>query len=170
MRKLGQLTEKLPLVELIEQVWAETGYMAQLKAESSPEAERRQENLEEFLGLAAEFSQTAPEASLAEFLAAVSLYTDQDAYDMETKTVALMNFHSAKGLEFPVVFLVGMEEGLFPHSRSLHSQKELEEERRLCYVGLTSQRAALFDPCPQPLFVWHLPVMPAITISGSAAA
>jgi DNA helicase-2/ATP-dependent DNA helicase PcrA len=114
-----------------------------LKAENSEEALGRLENLQELLNVTAEYDATAEEASLAGFLESVSLVADVDSFDETGEAVTLMTLHSAKGLEFPVVFLVGLEEGVFPHSRSLTSDTELEEERRLCYVGMTRAREEL---------------------------
>lgn len=145
LQQLQELAAELPLTELISRVWAETGYRPQLEAEATIEAQGRLENLDEFLALAADFVQTSSEdKSLAAFLAAVSLYTDQDSYDAGAEAATLMTLHSAKGLEFPVVFLVGLEEGLFPHNRSLETEEGLEEERRLCYVGLTRAKKRLY--------------------------
>ncbi len=110
--------------------------LAALKAERTLEAEGRLENLDEFVAVAEEFDRLNPESGLAEFLQEISLYADIDSLEEGQPVVTLMTLHNAKGLEFPVVFITGMEEGLFPHSRSLDEQR-LEEERRLCYVGIT---------------------------------
>ena len=115
------------------------GCVAALKAERTLEAEGRLENLEEFVGVAEEFDRLNPEGTLADFLQEISLYADIDSLEESEPLVTLMTLHNAKGLEFPVVFITGMEEGLFPHSRSLDEQR-LEEERRLCYVGITRAR------------------------------
>ncbi|MDK2882700.1 MAG: ATP-dependent helicase UvrD/PcrA [Bacillota bacterium] len=144
MQKLSDLALHLPLSELVVQVLERTGYAAQLASERTPEAEGRLENLDEFLSLAKRFEETSEDASLPAFLATIALYTEQDNYDEGAEAVTLMTLHSAKGLEFPVVFLVGLEEGLFPHSRSLEREKDLEEERRLCYVGLTRAKRRLY--------------------------
>ncbi len=117
--------------------------MATLKSERTLEAEGRIENLEEFVGVAQEFDRMNPEGTLADFLQEISLYADVDSLEEGQAYVTLMTLHNAKGLEFPVVFLTGMEEGLFPHSRSLDEQR-LEEERRLCYVGITRARERLY--------------------------
>ncbi len=121
----------------------ESGLAATLKAERTLEAEGRLENLEEFVGVAQEFDRLNPEGTLADFLQEISLYADVDSLEQSEPLVTLMTLHNAKGLEFPVVFITGMEEGLFPHSRSLDEQR-LEEERRLCYVGITRARDSLY--------------------------
>ncbi len=129
--------------DLVRRVAEESGLMASLKAERTLEAEGRLENLEEFIGVASEFDRMNPEGYLADFLQEISLYADVDDLDAQESLVTLMTLHNAKGLEFPVVFITGLEEGLFPHSRSL-DEARLEEERRLCYVGLTRARDRLF--------------------------
>ncbi len=121
---------------LVRQVLEESGMLQSLKAERTMEAEGRLENLEEFVGVAEEFDRLNPERGLADFLQEISLYADIDSLEEGQPVISLMTLHNAKGLEFPVVFITGMEEGLFPHSRSLDEQR-LEEERRLCYVGIT---------------------------------
>ena len=116
---------------IIEEALERSGYLDELRAESSVESEGRLENLSELVGVAREFD------TVDEFLEQVSLVADTDDLDDEDSTVTLMTLHSAKGLEYPVVFLIGMEEGVFPHIRSLGEPDELEEERRLAYVGIT---------------------------------
>ncbi|MCA1687946.1 MAG: ATP-binding domain-containing protein, partial [Actinobacteria bacterium] len=120
----------------------ESGYRAELEAENTVEAESRLENLEELINAAKEYERYDPEPTLEGFLQEQALYSDQDTLDTEGGQVALMTLHNAKGLEFDHVFVVGMEEGTFPHARSLDEQN-LEEERRLCYVGITRARATL---------------------------
>ncbi len=127
----------------VRQVLHESGLASALKAERTLEADGRLENLEEFVGVAQEFDRLNPEGTLADFLQEISLYADIDSMEETEPLVTLMTLHNAKGLEFPVVFLTGMEEGLFPHSRSLDEER-LEEERRLCYVGITRARDTLF--------------------------
>jgi DNA helicase-2/ATP-dependent DNA helicase PcrA len=127
----------------------ESGYLAELEAERTVEAEGRIENVKELVGVAAEFearveSSGSDARSLADFLEQVALVTEQDAYDDEASTVTLMTLHNAKGLEFPVVFIVGLEDGVFPHYRSMTDAAELEEERRLAYVGITRARERLY--------------------------
>jgi DNA helicase-2/ATP-dependent DNA helicase PcrA len=121
-----------------------TGYRDALKAERAPESEARLENLEELIAAAEDYTNVADEPTLEGFLDSVALVSDVDELKDESSRVTLMTLHSAKGLEFPVVFLTGMEEGVFPHSRSLNNPEEIEEERRLCYVGLTRARDRLY--------------------------
>src|SRR5204863_4530463 len=121
-----------------------TGYRDALKAERSPEAETRLENLEELIAAAEDYTNVADAPTLEGFLDSVALVSDVDELKNEASRVTLMTLHSAKGLEFPVVFLTGMEDGVFPHSRSLNDPEEIEEERRLCYVGLTRARDRLY--------------------------
>jgi DNA helicase II / ATP-dependent DNA helicase PcrA len=133
---------ELPVPELLERVLERSGYVQALEAERTIEAAGRIENVLELVGVAREYQATAAEPSLSEFLQQISLYSDQDALEDEPSKVTLMTLHNAKGLEFGAVFMVGMEEGVFPHSRSLEEQM-LEEERRLCYVGLTRAKEKL---------------------------
>jgi ATP-dependent DNA helicase UvrD/PcrA len=128
--------EELDVAELIEAVLDRTGFLESLEAERTIEAQGRIENLQELVALAREWLESAPEPSLSSFLQEVSLYSDQDAIRGEGSLVTLMTLHNAKGLEFRAVYLIGMEEGIFPHSRSIEEQG-IEEERRLCYVGMT---------------------------------
>ncbi|MGM0366709.1 MAG: DNA helicase PcrA [Actinomycetota bacterium] len=137
------------LDSLLEKIWKDTGYMAELKEENTIDALNRIDNLKELLTVTREFEERADEsqeglARLSAFLEEVSLLTDIDNYDQYSDAVVLMTLHNAKGLEFPVVFIIGMEEGIFPHSRSMASLDELEEERRLCYVGMTRAEEKLF--------------------------
>jgi DNA helicase-2/ATP-dependent DNA helicase PcrA len=122
--------------DLIEAVLDRTGYLESLEAERTIEAQGRIENLQELVALSREWLENAAEPSLSSFLQEVSLYSDQDAIRGEGSLVTLMTLHNAKGLEFRAVYLIGMEEGIFPHSRSIEEQG-IEEERRLCYVGMT---------------------------------
>jgi DNA helicase-2/ATP-dependent DNA helicase PcrA len=122
----------------------ETGYRQERVAEDTAESRTRLENLDEFLSATGEFDRLAEEKGLRSFLETIALVTDMDKLDEEIDRVSLMTLHSAKGLEFPVVFLTGLEEGVFPHSRSLLDPGEMEEERRLCYVGLTRARERLY--------------------------
>jgi DNA helicase-2/ATP-dependent DNA helicase PcrA len=131
------------VAQTVRQILDESGLVATLKAERTLEAEGRLENLEEFVGVGQEYDRLNPDGTLAEFLQEISLYADVDSLEESEPLVTLMTLHNAKGLEFPVVFITGMEEGLFPHSRSLDEQR-LEEERRLCYVGITRARDSLF--------------------------
>jgi DNA helicase-2/ATP-dependent DNA helicase PcrA len=139
---LAQAAATLSVAELVERVLAESGYLDALEAERTIEAQGRIENLGELVGVAREYQESAAEPTLSEFLQQISLFSDQDELTDEGGKVTLMTLHNAKGLEFRAVFLVGMEEGVFPHARSLEEQG-LEEERRLCYVGLTRARDRL---------------------------
>ena len=127
---------ELEVPELIERVFEQSGYLTSLEAERTIEAQGRIENLQELISLAREWQEGNQEPSLSSFLQEVSLYSDQDAIRGEESLVTLMTLHNAKGLEFRAVYLIGMEEGIFPHSRSIE-EHGVEEERRLCYVGMT---------------------------------
>ncbi|HTK88949.1 MAG TPA: UvrD-helicase domain-containing protein [Verrucomicrobiae bacterium] len=150
-RLIARLTERcaaMTLPALIDEVLAESGYREALKAERTAEADARLENLEELVAASEEFvaareGEGSP-ADLPAFLDSISLIADTDELDPTTTGVTMMTLHSAKGLEFPMVFLTGLEEGVFPHSRSMNDTEEVEEERRLCYVGLTRARTRLF--------------------------
>ena len=137
-----------PVAELLEAVLNESGYLEALEAERTIEAEGRVENLEELVGVAGEFDANrelegeSDVGPLEEFLAQISLYTDQDALRTEESLCTLMTLHNAKGLEYEAVFMIGCEEGVFPHMRSLE-EGNLEEERRLCYVGVTRAKQRL---------------------------
>ncbi len=137
-------TLELSISELIKQTLNKTGYTQSLKNENTVEAESRIENIEEFLTVAIEFEKEAADKSLNEFLNSISLSSDTDKLEDADNMVTLMTLHSAKGLEYPVVFLVGMEEGIFPGYKSMDNPKDLEEERRLCYVGITRAKQNLF--------------------------
>ena len=135
----------VPVAEIVETAWEITGYMDELKSERTFESLSRQENLRELAGVAQEFDE-GPNASegLTGFLEQLALITDTDTVEGEEAGVTLMTLHNAKGLEFPVVFMIGMEDGVFPHLRSLGDPDQLEEERRLCYVGITRARERLY--------------------------
>lgn len=139
--------DEYTITELIKHTLKETGYTKALEEENSIEAENRIENLEEFLTVAVQFEEEEAENDLSSFLEGITLSSDLDGMDEEEESVTLMTLHSAKGLEFPVVFLVGMEEGIFPGYKSIGEPKELEEERRLCYVGITRAKNNLFLTC-----------------------
>ncbi len=144
MIKDGQeRAEKGEIRPILQHLLSESGYVDQLKAERSDDALARLENLQEFLGVTSQYDETAEERSLGGFLENVSLVADIDSLVENGNGVTLMTLHSAKGLEFPVVFLAGLEEGVFPHSRALRTDSEIEEERRLCYVGMTRAREEL---------------------------
>ncbi len=133
---------ELPVAELVERTLERSGYLEALEAERTIEAQGRIENLQELVGVAREYQETADEPSLSHFLQEISLYSDQDAIRGEESLVTLMTLHNAKGLEFRAVYLIGMEEGIFPHARSIEEQG-IEEERRLCYVGMTRAKELL---------------------------
>ena len=139
--------DSLKVPELIKQTLSKTGYTKALELENTIEAENRIANLEEFLTVAMEFEDESADNALSDFLEGITLSSDIDNTDEEVDSVTLMTLHSAKGLEFPTVFLVGMEEGIFPGYQSMQEPKELEEERRLCYVGVTRAKENLFLTC-----------------------
>lgn len=147
IEELRQKQKDLTISELIKLALKKTGYMQALKDEKTIEAENRIENLDEFLTVAIEFEEQFAENTLADFLEGITLSSDLDNMEETEDSVTLMTLHSAKGLEFPVVFLVGMEEGIFPGYKSIGEPKELEEERRLCYVGITRAKENLFLTC-----------------------
>jgi DNA helicase-2/ATP-dependent DNA helicase PcrA len=136
--------ETLEVAKIVETVIARSGYEDALKAEATIEAQTRLENLHELLSVAADFDLRSGGASLEDFLAEISLVSDIDGMKDESDAVVMMTLHSAKGLEFPVVFLAGLEENLFPISRAVADDKELEEERRLAYVGMTRAEDRLY--------------------------
>lgn len=139
--------DKLTISELIKLTLKKSGYTKALEIENTVEAQNRIANLDEFLTVAIEFEEEFAENSLEEFLEGITLSSDLDNLEEEEEMVTLMTLHSAKGLEFPVVFLIGMEEGIFPGHQSMMEPKELEEERRLCYVGITRAKENLFLTC-----------------------
>ena len=135
----------MPLSEFIEEILDKSGYIKELEAgDGKIENESRIENLQEFVSVAKDFENSDEEATLENFLAHISLISDIDNADLDDDKVTLMTLHAAKGLEFPVVFMTGMEEGIFPHSRTLMEPMELEEERRTCYVGITRAQTKLY--------------------------
>ena len=139
-RELSEAGKVTPVLKLL---MSSSGYLDMLREEHSDDAASRLENLQEFINVAAQYDQDDESAGLGGFLENVSLVADVDSLNEGGEAVTLMTLHSAKGLEFPVVYLIGMEEGVFPHSRSLTSDSELEEERRLAYVGMTRAREEL---------------------------
>jgi DNA helicase-2/ATP-dependent DNA helicase PcrA len=142
MQSLQSGALEFPVSELLERTLERSGYLEALEAERTIEAQGRLENLQELVGVAREYQERAEEPSLSHFLQEISLYSDQDAIRGEESLVTLMTLHNAKGLEFRTVYLIGMEEGIFPHSRSIEEQG-IEEERRLAYVGMTRAREQL---------------------------
>ena len=147
IEELRNKKENLKISELIKETLQKTGYTKALEIENTVEAETRIQNLDEFLTVAIEFEEESADTSLSEFLEGITLSSDLDGMEETEDSVTLMTLHSAKGLEFPVVFLVGMEEGIFPGYKSIGEEKELEEERRLCYVGITRAKENLFLTC-----------------------
>jgi len=133
--------------ELIKEILKKSGYTKALELENTIEAESRIQNLDEFLTVAIEFEQESADNTLQEFLEGITLTSDLDNMEETDETVTLMTLHSAKGLEFPVVFLVGLEEGIFPGYKSIGEPHELEEERRLFYVGITRAKKYLYLTC-----------------------
>lgn len=144
LNKLDKNKESLSLPEFIAFLIEETGYLRELKAEDTEEAESRIENLQELVNVARDFVPDEEDNAFGEFLAQVALVSDLDETPDADNAVTLMTLHAAKGLEFDTVFLAGLEEGIFPHSRSLNSNTEMEEERRLMYVGVTRAKQKLY--------------------------
>jgi DNA helicase-2/ATP-dependent DNA helicase PcrA len=138
IRDLREKAQTFPISDLLIAVMEESGYLQELQADDTNDGRARVENLQELIGVAREF-EANPETSstLEDFLANIALVSDLDALDPDASYVTLMTLHGAKGLEFPIVFLTGLEEGVFPHNRALIDEVELEEERRLAYVGMT---------------------------------
>ena len=151
IEKLRKEKDELTISELLSKVLKETGYLEALqneeKVDEKLKAESRIDNLDQLLTMAEEFETEMADGGLEEFLEDIALSSDVDNLEEDEESVTLMTLHSAKGLEFPVVFLVGMEEGLFPGNKSIGEPKELEEERRLCYVGITRAKERLFMVC-----------------------
>jgi DNA helicase II / ATP-dependent DNA helicase PcrA len=141
---LRERATTLSVTDLLVAIMEESGYVRELRAEDTPDARTRLENLQELISVAREFESQDEGGSLGDFLANVALISDLDGIGNDTSFVTLMTMHSAKGLEFPVVFLTGLEEGVFPHNRALADMTELEEERRLAYVGITRAMERLY--------------------------
>ena len=149
IEELKKEKENISISELIKNTLNKSGYTKALELENSIEAETRIQNLDEFLTVAIEFEEQSADNSLAEFLESITLSSDIDGMEDQDNSVTLMTLHSAKGLEFPAVFLVGMEEGIFPGYKSIGEPKELEEERRLFYVGITRAKQFLHLTCAE---------------------
>ena len=170
IRSFRARAEDMSAADLLVNVMEDSGYVRELQAEETHDARARVENLQELIGVAREYEGADPEATLSGFLTNVALISDLDALDPDSSYVTLMTMHGAKGLEFSHVFLTGLEEGVFPHSRALTDVTELEEERRLAYVGVTramdrlflsyAQRRALFGNTyayPKSRFIEEMP-------------
>ena len=142
LQSLQAQAQELSVPEIVERTLERSGYLATLEAERTIEARGRVENLQELVGVAQEYVAERPDPSLSGFLQEISLFSDQDALREEESLVTLMTLHNAKGLEFGAVFMIGMEEGIFPHARSIEEQG-IEEERRLAYVGITRAKERL---------------------------
>ncbi len=147
IEEMRQKQEELEISELLQMILKQSGYIKALELENTVEAESRLQNIEELVTVAMEFEEEFADNSLNEFLESISLSSDIDSLEDTDNSVTLMTLHSAKGLEFPVVFLVGMEEGIFPGYKSIGEPKELEEERRLFYVGITRAKQYLHLTC-----------------------
>lgn len=144
IEELREKNRNLTAKELTRLVIETTGYLTELASEDTPEAQSRIENVKELVSAVGEFEEQSEDKSIEAFLEQISLITDIDTWDEEKDKVTLMTLHLAKGLEFPVVFITGLEEGLFPHADALYDEAELEEERRLCYVGMTRAKERLY--------------------------
>ncbi|HEY4531575.1 MAG TPA: DNA helicase PcrA [Kurthia sp.] len=155
IKNLTQMQEYMSVTELVEEILEKSGYREMLKLEKTIEAQSRLENIDEFLSVTKAFEDQSEDKTLVAFLTDLALIADIDTLgkDEEEKDkgagIVLMTMHSAKGLEFPVVFIIGMEENIFPHSRSINDNDEMEEERRLAYVGITRAEEQLFISCAQ---------------------
>ena len=136
--------EDRTVLDILESILDRTGYLAQLEESTDPQDQARAENIGELLSVAKDFQDTNPTGTVEDFLEQVALVNDVDSFEQEESKVTLMTLHAAKGLEFPIVFLGGLEEGLFPHSRTLMNPEEVEEERRLAYVGITRAEKELY--------------------------
>ena len=143
---LREKAKSFGVAELLVAVMEESGYLRELQADETPDGRARVENLQELVGVAREFEANPENAgsTIDDFLANIALISDLDTLDPDTSFVTLMTMHAAKGLEFPIVFLTGLEEGVFPHTRALTDMTELEEERRLAYVGVTRAMDRLY--------------------------
>jgi DNA helicase-2/ATP-dependent DNA helicase PcrA len=165
---LARRAQDAPPSELVQRVMEQSGYVAELIAEASDESEERRRNLQELVNAALQYQEENEEGSLEGFLASAALASDADSKDTAADRVTLMTLHASKGLEFPVVFLVGLEQGLFPSYRSLEDPAALEEERRLCYVGLTRAKERLFLSHASERRLWggmREPAVPSVFLS-----
>ena len=165
---LKQRIQDTPPSELIQHVIEKSGYVSELIADGSDEAEERRRNLQELVNAALQYQEENDEGDLEGFLASAALASDADSKDTKADRVTLMTLHSSKGLEFPVVSLVGLEQGLFPSYRSLDDPASLEEERRLCYVGITRAKERLFLSHASERRLWggmREPALPSVFLS-----
>ena len=165
---LQRRSQEAAPAEMVQRVMEQTGYLAELIADASDEAEDRRRNLNELVNAALQYQEENDEGSLEEFLASAALASDADSKDGQQDRVTLMTLHASKGLEFPVVFLVGLEQGLFPSYRSLDDPAALEEERRLCYVGITRAKERLFLSHASERRLWggmREPAVPSVFLS-----
>jgi len=168
IQDLARRAQDAPPSELVQRVMEQSGYVAELIAEASDESEERRRNLQELVNAALQYQEENEEGSLEGFLASAALASDADSKDTAADRVTLMTLHASKGLEFPVVFLVGLEQGLFPSYRSLEDPAALEEERRLCYVGLTRAKERLFLSHASERRLWggmREPAVPSVFLS-----
>ena len=174
-------SETMPLDEFYDLVLEKTGYLDQyLRKATDPESVARAENVRELRSSIVEYAARAESPTLAGFLEDVALFTDIDRFDASADAVVLMTLHSAKGLEFPYVFLAGMEEGIFPGMRSANEPEAMEEERRLAYVGITRARRKLYLTCAETRMLFghtsynrrsrFIEEIPADCLDGTAAA
>ena len=143
MDNLREASKRMPVSKLMEFLIEKINYRNYID-DKTEEGERRWENIKELFTVALRYDSMTPPLGLLRFLEEVSIISSNDEVETEKNLVNLMTLHCAKGLEFPVVFIVGMEEGIFPHSRAMLSQEEMEEERRLCYVGITRAKQKLY--------------------------
>jgi DNA helicase-2/ATP-dependent DNA helicase PcrA len=165
---LQRSAQDAPPSELVQKVMEQSSYLAELIATGTDEAEDRRRNLNELVNAALQYQEENEEGSLEGFLASAALASDADDKDTEADRVVLMTLHASKGLEFPCVFLVGLEQGLFPSYRSLEDPAALEEERRLCYVGVTRAKERLFLSHASERRLWggmREPAVPSVFLS-----
>ncbi|MCP9772337.1 exodeoxyribonuclease V subunit gamma [Synechococcus sp. Tobar12-5m-g] len=165
---LAQRLQDAPPSELVQRVMEQSGYLAELITEGTDESEERRRNLQELVNAALQYQEENEEGSLEGFLASAALASDADSKDTAADRVTLMTLHASKGLEFPVVCLVGLEQGLFPSYRSLEDPAALEEERRLCYVGITRAKERLFLSHASERRLWggmREPAVPSVFLS-----
>ena len=144
---LSSMLEFMPIDDMYDELLERSGYLAALEAKDDMESRGRIENIMELKSNIVDYIKRTEEPTLAGFLEEVSLFTDIDRYDADADAVTMMTMHSAKGLEFPIVYLCGMEEGIFPSFRSMDAPEEIEEERRICYVAITRAKEKLVMTC-----------------------